>query len=253
MPLGLIGKKLGHTRVYNAEGVSMPVTVVQVGPNLVLQVKKQDSKDGYNAVQLGFEAQKESRLSKAVVGHVKKHNGSAVKRIREFRDFSKDVKPGDVVGADLFEVGQYVDCIGVTKGRGFEGVVGRWSFAGGDMTHGAKGWHRRSGAIGCRLFPGHVNKGLKMPGHMGQVRRTSQNLEIIQVRKDDNVLLIKGNFPGSEGDYCIIREAKKISNDSARLKQIQEHRAKARAAVTAGGDKKAEKKAAAAAARSGKK
>jgi len=246
MPLGLIGKKIGHTRVYNADGVSTPVTVVQVGPNYVMQVKKQDGPDGYNAVQLGFDPQKDARLSKALLGHVKKHNGSAVKRIREFRDFSKEVKAGDTLGADLFEVGQFVDCIGITEGRGFEGVVGRWSFRGGDMTHGAKGWHRRSGAIGCRLFPGHVNKGLKMPGHMGVVRRTSQNLEIIQVRKEDGVLLIRGSFPGSEGDYCIVREAKKISIGSARLKQIHDFRAKLKAAAAAAGDKKADKKGAAA-------
>ena len=245
MPLGLLGKKLGHTRVYDANGVLVPVTVVLVGPNRVLQVKTTDS-DGYNAVQLGFDDQKEQRLSKALMGHIKKFNGAAVKRIKEFRDFSKAVKPGDVLTADLFEIGQFVDCIGVTKGRGFEGVVGRWSFRGGDMTHGAKGWHRRSGAIGCRLFPGHVNKGLKMPGHMGSVQRTSQNLEIIQVRKDDNVLLIKGGFPGSEDDYVVVREAKKIGNDSARHKQIHGARKKAKE-VAAG--KKVEKKAAAAAAK----
>ncbi len=249
MPLGLLGKKLGHTRVYDADGVLVPVTVVLVGPNRVLQVKKIDT-DGYNAVQLGFDDQKEQRLSKALLGHIKKFNGAAVKRIKEFRDFSKDVKSGDVLTADLFAIGQFVDCIGVTKGRGFEGVVGRWAFAGGDMTHGAKGWHRRSGAIGCRLFPGHVNKGLKMPGHMGSVRRTAQNLEIIQVRKDDNVLLIKGGFPGSEGDYVIVREAKKISIGSARLKQIHDARKKAKE-VAAG--KKDEKKAAAAAAKKVKK
>lgn len=242
MPLGLIGKKIGHTRVYDANGVSTPVTVVQVGPNYVLQVKKADGPDGYNAVQLGFDSQKESRLAKPLIGHIKKHNGTAVKRIREFRDFSKDVKPGDQVGADLFEVGQFVDCIGITKGRGFEGVVGRWSFRGGDMTHGAKGWHRRSGAIGCRLFPGHVNKGLKMPGHMGVERRTAQNLEIIQVRKEDGVLLIRGSFPGSEGEYSVVRESKKVGIGSARLKQIHEFRAKLKAAAQAAGEKKAEKK-----------
>ncbi len=249
MPLGLLGKKIGHTRVYDADGVLTPVTVVLVGPNRVLQVKKIDT-DGYNAVQLGFDDQKEQRLSKALLGHIKKFNGTAVKRIKEFRDYSKEVKPGDVLTADLFEIGQFVDCIGVTKGRGFEGVVGRWAFAGGDMTHGAKGWHRRSGAIGCRLFPGHVNKGLKMPGHMGSVRRTSQNLEIIQVRKDDNVLLIKGGFPGSEGDYVIVREAKKISIGSARHKQIHDARRKTKE-LAAG--KKDEKKAAAAAAKKVKK
>jgi large subunit ribosomal protein L3 len=245
MPLGIIGKKLGHTRVYDANGVMTPVTVVFVGPNRVLQVKSKDGKDGYSAVQLGFDDQKEQRLTKAVLGHIKKFNGVAVKRIQEFRDFSKEVKAGDLIGADLFEVGQFVDCIGTTKGRGFEGVVKRHNFRGGDMTHGAKGWHRRSGAIGQRLFPGTVMRGMKMPGHMGQVRRTSQNLEIVQVRKDDNVLLIRGNFPGSEGDYCVIREAKKISNGSARLKQIQDMRKKAADVLAGGAAKKEEKKAAA--------
>src|SRR6478735_198029 len=209
MPLGLIGKKLGHTRVYDANGVLHPVTVVLAGPNRVLQVKTQAGKDGYNAVQLGFDDQKEQRLTKPLLGHIKKQNGVAVKRIKEFRNFSKEVKPGDVIGATLFAPGDYVDAIGVTKGRGFEGVVGRHAFAGGDSTHGAKGWHRRSGAIGQRLFPGTVMRGMKMPGHLGQVQRTTQNLQVIQVREADNLLLIKGSIPGAEGDYVIIRESKK--------------------------------------------
>lgn len=209
MPLGLIGKKLGHTRVYDASGVLHPVTVVLVGPNRVLQVKTQASKDGYNAVQLGFDDQKEQRLTKPLIGHIKKHNGVAVKRIKEFRNFSKEVKPGDVVGASLFAAGDFIDAIGTTKGQGFEGVVKRHHFAGGDSTHGAKGWHRRSGAIGQRLFPGTVMRGMRMPGHMGQVTRTTQNLEVIQVRETDNLLLIKGSFPGAEGDYVVIRESKK--------------------------------------------
>jgi large subunit ribosomal protein L3 len=209
MPLGLLAKKLGHTRVYNASGVSVPVTIVLAGPNRVIQVKTQAGKDGYNSVQLGFDDQKEQRLTKALLGHIKKHNAAAVKRIKEFRDFSKDVKPGDVIGADLFAVGDFVDAIGTTKGRGFEGVVKRHRFAGGDSTHGSKGWHRRAGAIGQRLFPGTVMRGMKMPGHMGQVTRTTQNLEIIQVHGADNLLLIKGAIPGSEGDYVVIREAKK--------------------------------------------
>jgi large subunit ribosomal protein L3 len=209
MPLGLIGKKLGHTRVYDTNGDVHSVTVVLAGPNRVMQIKTQASKDGYNAVQLGFDDQKEQRLTKAVLGHIKKFSGQPVKRIREFRNFSKDVKTGETVGATLFAVGDFVDAIGVTKGRGFEGVVKRHHFAGGDSTHGAKGWHRRSGAIGQRLFPGTVMRGMKMPGHMGQVRRTTQNLEIIQVREADNLLLIKGAIPGAEGDYVIIRESKK--------------------------------------------
>jgi large subunit ribosomal protein L3 len=209
MPLGLIGKKLGHTRVYDASGTLHAVTVVLAGPNRVLQVKTQASKDGYNAVQLGFDDQKEQRVTKPLLGHIKKHNGVAVKRIKEFRNFSKEVKPGETVGATLFAPGDFVDAIGVTKGRGFEGVVKRHRFAGGDSTHGAKGFKRRSGAIGQRLFPGTVMRGMRMPGHMGQVTRTTQNLEVIQVREADNLLLIKGSCPGAEGDYIVIRESKK--------------------------------------------
>jgi len=209
MPLGLLGKKLGHTRVYTANGVLVPVTVVLAGPNRVLQVKTQAGKDGYNSVQLGFDDQKEQRLSKALLGHIKKQSGVAVKRIKEFRDFSKDVKPGDIVGPTLFAPGDFIDAIGTTKGRGFEGVVKRHRMAGGDSTHGAKGWHRRVGAIGQRLFPGTVMRGTRMPGHMGQVTRTTQNLEVIQVREADHLLLIKGAIPGAEGDYVIIRESKK--------------------------------------------
>lgn len=209
MPIGLLGKKLGHTRVYDATGKVQAVTVVLAGPNRILQVKTQAGKDGYNAVQMGFDDQKEQRLSKGLLGHIKKQNGQAVKRIKEFRNFSKEVKAGDVVGVNLFAPGDFIDAIGVTKGRGFEGVVKRHKFAGGDSTHGAKGWHRRSGAIGQRLFPGTVMRNMRMPGHMGQVQRTTQNLEVIQVREAENLLLIKGSIPGAEGDYVVIRESKK--------------------------------------------
>jgi large subunit ribosomal protein L3 len=212
--LGLLGKKLGQTRVYNSKGVAVPVTVVKVGPNRVLQVKTREGKDGYNSVQLGFDDQKASRLSKPIVGHIAKHNGVPVKRIREFRDFALDVKPGDVIGANIFEQGDFVDAIGVTKGRGFEGVVKRHGFRGGDATHGAKGFKRRSGAIGQRLFPGTVMRGMKMPGHMGQVRRTTQNLEIVQILEEDNLLLIKGAIPGSKNEYVVIRESKKLPKGS---------------------------------------
>src|SRR6267378_741587 len=208
MPLGLLGKKLGQTRIYDANGIITPVTIVLAGPNRVLQCKTQQS-DGYNSVQLGFDDQKEHRLTKPLLGHIKKFNGVARNLNKEIRNFSKEVKPGEQVGATLFSPGDYIDAIGVTKGRGFEGVVKRHHFAGGDSTHGAKGWHRRSGAIGQRLFPGTVMRGMKMPGHMGQVRRTAQNLEVIQVREADNLLLIRGAIPGSNGDYVVIRESKK--------------------------------------------
>jgi large subunit ribosomal protein L3 len=206
--IGLLGKKLGQTSVYDARGNLVPVTVVLAGPNRVVQCKTFES-DGYKAVQLGFDDQKEQRLSKALAGHIRKHGAAPVRKIREFRDFSLEVKPGDVLGPNVFTQGDFVDAIGITKGRGFEGVVGRHHFRGGDMTHGAKGWHRRAGAIGQRLFPGTIRRGLRMPGHMGQVRRTIQNLEIIQVRQDDNLLLIKGAVPGAKGDYVVIRTAKK--------------------------------------------
>lgn len=217
--LGLLGKKLGQTSVYNAQGVLVPVTVVLVGPNRVLQTKTQAS-DGYNAVQLGFDDQKEHRVSKGLLGHFKKNGATPTKRVKEFRDFTLPVKPGDVIGANIFAVGDFVDAIGTTKGRGFEGVMKRHGFAGGDASHGAKGWRRRSGAIGQRLFPGTVMRGMRMPGHMGQVRRTAQNLQIIQVREADNLLLIKGAIPGSNNDYVVIRESKKLPKGSERAKRI---------------------------------
>ena len=245
--LGLLGKKLGQTRVYDAHGVLVPVTVVLAGPNRVIQCKTFES-DGYTAVQLGFEDQKEHRMTKPLLGHLKKFNAAPVKRIKEFRDFSKEVKPGDVIGATLFAQGDFIDAIGLTKGRGFEGVMKRWNFRGGDMTHGAKGWHRRSGAIGCRLFPGTVNRGMKMPGHMGQARRTTQNLEIIQVREEDNLLLIKGAIPGSKGDFVVIRESKKMDRAYVARRKAQ-LAARAKAAPVKAKAPKPEAKPAAAAAK----
>src|SRR5580692_4603266 len=216
--LALLGKKLGQTRVYDDKGVLRPVTVVLAGPNRVLQCKTQET-DGYNAVQLGFDDQKEQRMTKPLLGHIKKQNGAPVKRIQEFRDFPITVKPGDIVGVTVFEKGDFVDAIGVTKGRGFEGVMKRHNFRGGDASHGAKGWRRRPGAIGQRLFPGTVMRGMRMPGHMGQVRRTIQNLEIIQVREAENLLLIKGAVPGSNGDYVVIRAAKKFNKVAAEARR----------------------------------
>jgi len=216
--LGLLGKKLGQTSVYDAYGVMVPVTVVLVGPNRVMQVKTLES-DGYNAVQLGFDDQKEHRMTKPLLGHFKKFNATPTKRVREFRDFTLTVKPGDILGATVFAKDDFVDAIGITKGRGFEGVMKRHNFAGGDASHGAKGWRRRSGAIGQRLFPGTVMRGMKMPGHMGQVKRTVQNLQVIQVREAENVLLIKGAIPGANNDYVIIRESKKLPKGSERAKR----------------------------------
>jgi large subunit ribosomal protein L3 len=216
--LGLLGKKLGQTSVYDANGVLTPVTIVLAGPNRVIQTKTIES-DGYNSVQLGFEDQKEHRLTKPLLGHFKKHSALPTKRVGEFRDFAVAVKPGDVVTVNIFAQGDFVDAIGITKGRGFEGVMKRHNFRGGDASHGAKGWRRRSGAIGQRLFPGTVMRGMKMPGHMGQIRRTVQNLQVIQVREADHILLIKGAIPGSNNDYVIIRESKKLRKGSDRAKR----------------------------------
>ncbi len=216
--IGLLGKKIGQTRVYDAQGNVIPVTVVLAGPNRVVQCKTIES-DGYQAVQLGLVDQKESRLTKPALGHFKKFKATPTKRIREFRNFSIDVKPGDVIGPGIFAPGDFVDAIGVTKGRGFEGVMKRHNFRGGDASHGAKGWRRRGGAIGQRLFPGTVMRGMRMPGHMGQVRRTVQNLEIIQVREADQILLVKGAIPGANGDYVVIRESKKRPKQAAEAKK----------------------------------
>lgn len=210
MSLGLIGKKVGMTKVYDENGVAIAVTVVDVSGNSIVQVKQAAGSDGYAAVQVGFEEVRESRVSKPRLGHFKKH-GSAPKRVvREFRLSGDDQLPaGDTpLGADLFAAGSFVDVIGTTKGKGFQGVIKRHGFAGQPMTHGSM-MHRRPGSIGCRLTPGLVWKNQKMPGHDGVVRRTTQNLKVIQSRPEDGVLLISGSVPGSKGSYVIIRPAKK--------------------------------------------
>lgn len=216
--LGLLGKKLGQTRVFDAEGNVVHVTVVKAGPNYVLQVKNAET-DGYNAVQLGFDEQKPQRLTKPLLGHIRKWNGTPVKWIREIRDFSLEVSPGDKIGVEIFEAGDYVDVVGKTKGRGFQGVVKRWDFAGGPNSHGTKGWHRRPGAIGTRQTPGWVERGKRMPGHYGQERCTVQNLEIVKVIPEEQLLLIKGAIPGANGDYVMILESKKLPRHVVKAKR----------------------------------
>lgn len=208
MSLGLLGKKLGMTRLFDADSRSMiPVTVIEVSGNTCLQVKTPE-KDGYSAVQVGYGEQKEQRVGKPALGHFKKH-GSAPKRVvREFRFESGDAAPEAHPGLETFTVGQIVDVIGTSKGRGFQGAVKRHGFGGLRMTHGSM-MHRRTGAIGCRSTPGRVWKNQKMPGHMGDVRRTVQNLKVVAVRPEDGVILISGAVPGPKGGYLTIRPAKK--------------------------------------------
>ncbi len=202
----LIGKKIGMTRVYDAAGVQVPVTVVQVGPCTVVQRKAKDA-DGYEAVQLGFGAQKESRLAKAQQGHFKKAGAKPAQVLREVRvDAAEGAQPGDVVTAQVFEGVAFVDVLAHTKGRGFQGVVKRFKFAGGRASHGG-GWNRKPGSIGNREWPARVFKNKKLPGHMGSVDVTTQNLRVVQVLADDHALLLEGAVPGPVGGIVLVRKA----------------------------------------------
>ncbi|MDR3229294.1 MAG: 50S ribosomal protein L3 [Puniceicoccales bacterium] len=208
MSLQLIGKKIGMTQIYDANNNIVPVTVVQAGPCPVTQVKTVES-DGYNAVQIAYGPQKEQRLSKPELGHLKKAGVAPHTHLGEIRFVdAPEFKIGDTLTVKLFKNGQTVDVIGTTKGRGFQGVVKRYNMDGQPDSHGHM-THRRIGSIGMRQTPGHVVKGKKMPGHMGQARRTVQNLTIVGIDEEQNLLLIKGSFPGANGDLVVVRNAKK--------------------------------------------
>lgn len=208
MRIGLIGRKIGMTRVYDDKGKATAVTVIEAGGNTKLQVKTQES-DGYAAVQIGYDTQKPQRVSKAEGGHFEKNGSEPKKIVREFR-LEKDL-PADAElspGVTLFEVGQMVDVIGRSKGRGFQGVVKKHGFHGQPASHGSM-MHRRNGAIGNRSTPGRVWKNMGMPGHLGDDRVTVQNLRVVQIREADNVILVTGAVPGANGSYVIVRPAKK--------------------------------------------
>lgn len=208
---GLIGKKIGMTQLYDEAERLVPVTVIQAGPCKVID-RITEERNGYSAIQLGFGEKKAKNESKAVKGHCQKvgiqENPPAV--IREFRidDDGSDAE----VGADLtvgeFEEEEYVDVIGTTKGRGFQGVVKRHDFSGGQMSHGC-GWKRKGGSVGQCEFPGHIEKGKKMPGHMGSARRTVQNLKIMRIDKEQNLLFVKGAVPGAKKGVLLVQIAKK--------------------------------------------
>lgn len=204
----LLGKKVGMTQIYDGENVIVPVTVVEAGPCPVVQVKTKES-DGYNAVQLGFGPQKEQRLSKAELGHTKKAGANGHRRLAEVRLVeAATVKAGDIVSVTSFKEGQYVDVIGETKGKGFQGVVRKHGVAGGPAAHGSM-FHRRIGSVGMRQTPGRVWKNQAMPGQMGSVRRTVQNLKVVKIIEDKNLILIKGAVPGANGSDLVIRSAVK--------------------------------------------
>ncbi len=216
---GLIGKKIGMTQVYDADGKRTCVTVIECGPCPVVQLKTLD-KDGYVAAQLGFGAQKAQRLAKAQQKHFEKAGVETMKVLREFamEDGDQELKVGDKVTVSNFEGVKFVDVTGVTKGKGFAGVLKRYNFAGGNMTHGGHS-KRRTGGLAARDLPGWIEKGKRMPGHMGDVTRKATNLEVVAVRAEDNALLVKGSVPGARNGIVIVRKSLKNNAIAAKAKK----------------------------------
>ena len=208
MKKGLIGKKIGMTQIFNEEGKVIPVTVIEAGPCVVSQVKTEET-DGYNSIQLGFGAIKESKVNKPERGHFTKANIAPARYLREFRvDSIEDVKVGDELKADIFMAGDKIDIQGTSKGKGFQGVIKRHGQHRGPMGHGSM-YHRRPGSMGSTSTPGRVFKGKKLPGHMGVQTVTIQNLEVVRVDLDKNVILVKGSVPGPKGAILKIKSAVK--------------------------------------------
>ncbi|MDC1093622.1 50S ribosomal protein L3 [Porticoccus sp.] len=209
MTIGIVGRKSGMTRVFNDKGASIPVTVVEVEPNRVTQIKT-DEIDGYSAVQVTVGTRRSSRISKSEAGHFAKAGVEAGRGIWELRlDTSTEVKVGENIAVDQFSVGQKVDVTGISKGKGYAGVIKRWNFQMQDATHGNSLSHRAHGSTGQCQTPGRVWKGKKMSGHMGSEQVTTQNLEIVRIDSERNLLLIKGAVPGAPGGDIIVRFAEK--------------------------------------------
>ncbi len=200
---GIIGRKIGMTSIFSAEGKSMPCTVIEAGPCVVTQVKTQD-RDGYDAVQLGFGARKEKNTPNALKGHFKKSNTAPKAKLVEFKGFYS-ANLGDTIDVNLFEEGEFVDVTGTSKGKGFQGVVRRHKFAGvGQATHGQHNRLRAPGSIGACSYPARVFKGMRMAGQMGNKRRKQANLQILKVIADKNLVIIKGSIPGANGSTVTI-------------------------------------------------
>ena len=203
---GLLGKKIGMTSVFSAEGKNVPCTVIEVGPCVVTQVKTAD-KDGYEAIQLGFVDAKDKHTSKPLQGHFKKAGVTPKRHLAEFKGFEESYKLGDVITVDLLEENSFIDVIGTSKGKGFQGVVKRHGFGGvGQATLGQHNRLRAPGSIGACSYPAKVFKGTRMGGQMGNVRVTVQNLQVIKVIAEHNLLLIKGSVPGSKGSIVLIEK-----------------------------------------------
>jgi len=202
---GLIGKKIGMTSIFSEEGKNIPCTILEVGPCKVTQVKT-EAVDGYNAIQLGFLEQKESRVSKAALGHFKKADSAPLKKLVEF-PADTDVVLGDVVNIEIFEEGDFVTVAGISKGKGFQGVVKRYNFQGvGDATHGQHNRLRAPGSIGAASYPARVFKGMRMAGQMGNARVKVENLQVLKVLADRNMIVVKGAVPGANNSYIMIEK-----------------------------------------------
>ncbi len=207
----IIGKKLGMTQIFNEKGIVIPVTVIQAGPCIVTQVKTIET-DGYNSLQLGFGEIRENRINRPKKGHFEKAKLQPKKYLKEFRvNEIQDIKVGEELKADIFSEGDKVDVQGITKGKGFQGVIKRHGQHRGPMGHGSM-YHRRPGSMGATSTPGRVFKGKKLPGHMGMQKVTIQNLEVIRVDLDKNVILLKGSVPGSKGSILKVKKSVKEVN-----------------------------------------
>ncbi|MBN1668102.1 MAG: 50S ribosomal protein L3 [Anaerolineales bacterium] len=205
---GLIGKKVGMTQIFDDDGVSIPVTLIEAGPCYVTQVRKVGT-DGYSAVQLGFNETKPRRLSGGQLGHLNRNNLPPLKFLREFRTKNPEVGEGDQVTVEAFVVGDYIDVVGTSKGKGFAGAVKRYHFSGGPKTHGQSDRQRATGSIGATSGTARVFPGKRMPGHMGNKRVTSQNLKVVLVDAERNLIGVRGSVPGSKGGILVIKEARK--------------------------------------------
>ncbi len=210
MAPAILGKKLGMTQIYDSEGHAVPVTIIQAGPCQVLQVRTRET-DGYDAVQLGFDPAKKSRVTKPQAGHAGKAGGRPMKFVREIRlDDGESYEPGEEVRVDSLEGVERVDVIGTTKGKGFQGVMKRWGFGGQPASHGTQRKHRSAGSIGSGSLPDKaILPGKKMAGHMGHVRRTIQRLAVMGIDADRSLLLVKGSVPGPKGGYLMVRRSVK--------------------------------------------
>jgi large subunit ribosomal protein L3 len=202
---GLIGKKIGMTSMFSEEGKNIPCTIIEAGPCVVTQIKTQES-DGYSALQIAFDNQKDSRLSKALLGHLKKAGAPASKKIAEI-SFDEGISMGDTLNVDLFAEGDFVTVVGNSKGKGFQGVVKRHGFAGvGDATHGQHNRLRAPGSIGAASYPARVFKGMRMAGQMGNARVKIENLQVMRVMSEKNIMIVKGAVPGTKNSYIIIEK-----------------------------------------------